>query len=178
MCRMVYSTQVFRQRPEHPYSVARTFFTNHILCVDAARDPEFGKTGLGWMLRNKDGLIQWAGTIFLHFTMDVDWAELLAIKLPLTRLQTNFENLPILSDSTNAIDLIRLKANISDHDLLAQDIRLEAAKLCSPEFFHIPRSYNLVAHDLVQKALHSCITTVWTDSMPMYVGTHVLKLFG
>ncbi|KAK9167218.1 hypothetical protein Scep_002409 [Stephania cephalantha] len=105
----------------------KAFFNENIIFVDAARDLNTGRTGLGWMVRTRDGLIQKAGQAFVEFTTDVEWAELLAIRSALLNLGATIEDMLIFSDSTNAISLILGGKEFSDHDLLAKNIHQEAS---------------------------------------------------
>ncbi|KAK9112623.1 hypothetical protein Scep_020142 [Stephania cephalantha] len=67
---------------------------------------------------------------------------------------------------------------VSDHNLLADDIRERSQQVGNPIFYHIPRSYNGVAHFLARKALSSCCSVLWNDCIPLEIGSLVIETFG
>ncbi|KAK9148804.1 hypothetical protein Scep_007561 [Stephania cephalantha] len=169
-----------RHLPEpkpNPLTLQR-FFTANILCVDASRNPDNGQTGLGWVYRKSDELIYLAGSAFLTFTVDADYAELQAIHSAILSIQRITTNVMIMTDSMNAQQVLNENGDLSDHALLAREIRMEAPTLGNHEFHHIPRMCYTVAHELARKALFSCSSTVWDDSMPILIGSVVRTLFG
>ncbi|KAK9148347.1 hypothetical protein Scep_007104 [Stephania cephalantha] len=124
--------------------VANHFFQGNIMCIAAVRNAISGKMGLRWFVRSQQGLVVLAGSHFIDYSPDVDWAELIAIRHALSTVTEDMKSLTIFSDSQHAIELIKGTSMVSDHNLIADEIRERSQQVGNPIFYHIPRSYNVV----------------------------------
>ncbi|CAH9054798.1 unnamed protein product [Cuscuta epithymum] len=131
--------------------------------------------GLGWLLRNEDGVFMagvakpWQGVL-------PPWeAELIGIREALSwTKEYGCERIEVESDAAKAISEIRDGSSVSIAGILADDIRELRSYFTEISFSHVRRSANRAAHVLAQAACSMSDSICWLDLPPSFI-SHVLN---
>ncbi|WCJ34268.1 hypothetical protein M5689_015586 [Euphorbia peplus] len=148
------------------------------LNCDAAFNPNSGKYGAGFILRNEVGGIVFSGACPLGNCWSVLHAEILALLNGLFFARgMNFAKIVVSSDCKQAVDAILNNNDISYIDSLVHHIREIAACFIVCNFIHEKRSYNAAANDLAKWGLSLLSPQILMDSCPPFLSTCIATDF-
>ncbi|CAH9109350.1 unnamed protein product [Cuscuta europaea] len=143
------------------------------LNVDAAvRDYH---CGLGWILRNEEGVFVAGAAKSWRGKLSPLEAELVGIREALSWVkEQGWERVDVELDAARAIAEIKNGSCISSAGVIAEDVRDLCSRMMDISFCFIRRSANRAAHGFAQVACSMSGCRIWIGDPPNFI-THVLN---
>ena len=145
--------------------------------TDAAFLASSGKAGLGFVIRNSEGLVMASGGKCLNIVQDVETAEALAILFGISMAwECGFIAVEIESDAISIIQQLQSPLlRLGPIRLIIEDILSKVVCFSNFSFSHINRGSNLVAHAIAQWALSLSDVIILMEDVPQGVVSLVLE---
>lgn len=128
--------------------------------TDGAWEAESKKGGMGWIFKDKEGLLVAQGSNAKSYVSSALMAEALALKAAiLDAIHLGFLAVRCLSDSRSLISLLTTGSSVNELQRILHDIRVLSSSLLSVSFAFTPRENNVCADSLAKTALQLLVNS-------------------
>ncbi|KAK9168340.1 hypothetical protein Syun_000480 [Stephania yunnanensis] len=138
--------------------------------TDVATHPDSGDCGVGWILLDFSNKPIWAGSFTLRPSSSVEIGESWAILNALSHYRSITQGLNAFFDAKEVIEgIMDPRVCPQDIDPVRYDIRSIRDNMGPVDFFYVPRTNNVMAHNLAQNSLRTNLICTWSDQIPEWV---------
>lgn len=138
--------------------------------VDAAVAPQRGKFGIGFLIRDANGVVRVAAAIPISEPLSVLMGELTALYHGmLFCVDAGYSKVQVVSDSLVAVRVVTGHQQLRDHTgIILQDVRSLLSNDVFAGIYHLPRSHNVLADRLASFSFTLSTPCVWVeDEVPV-----------
>lgn len=137
---------------------------------DAAWSEDHQRGGIGWIFRQWNGNLIYAGCRTISRPWKIPWLEAMAVCEGIRLLPTDSPPVQIESDALKVINLLIGKdEDETELKLSTEEVKSLRSGRNIEGFYHVKKKHNQMAHKLAHKACMSGSSDSWTHSFPSWL---------